>query len=434
MASEAARGDVSSWLQTAQQDRIQIDSVKDSTRSINFKANGEIITITYPGEYPNSEEDFLFIETESSKPAIRAVVNDLHEFIYDQPTTLRIGTLLDKLSSFLAKRRGKPAGAAAAADTMSVSDGEHGGGGKGGGASSEDEDESRAGKGAAFAMSDDEAGGGGGGSDIDGDGEADGDEDGIAEDEDYRYEDDEYDTTAGLESAAENQQWLDEHYKKRRWAAAEEEMRRNMAAEAEEKKATEAKTSGAGAGGASRKDKVAQIFSAKGSSQVLISDLLQLQRRSQELGMAVEPVEDNIYHWRVTVNASAFDPSSPLAGDLAALRARFGFGYVELELQFTVDLYPFFPPLVKLVRPRFQGFMMGRIASMDILQLSSWFCVDGMPVVLEGVRKALQGWARLDVDSELNDLALHPEGSYTELEHLLMHLGLVTEVLPRATV
>lgn len=35
--------------------------------------------------------------------------------------------------------------------------------------------------------------------------------------------------------------------------------------------------------------------------------------------------------------------------------------------------------------------------------------------------------------SELNDVIVHPEGSYTELEHLLMRLGLVTEMRPHAS-
>ena len=35
--------------------------------------------------------------------------------------------------------------------------------------------------------------------------------------------------------------------------------------------------------------------------------------------------------------------------------------------------------------------------------------------------------------SELNDVIVHPEGSYTELEHLLMRLGLVTEIRPHAS-
>lgn len=41
--------------------------------------------------------------------------------------------------------------------------------------------------------------------------------------------------------------------------------------------------------------------------------------------------------------------SSPLAEDLCMLRKSYAYGYVEMELTFTMDLYPFYPPLVKLV-------------------------------------------------------------------------------------
>ena len=45
---------------------------------------------------------------------------------------------------------------------------------------------------------------------------------------------------------------------------------------------------------------------------------------------------------------------------------------MELEISFAMDLYPFFPPEVRVVRPRFRGFVLGQIAQMDCLQLSHW--------------------------------------------------------------
>jgi hypothetical protein len=53
--------------------------------------------------------------------------------------------------------------------------------------------------------------------------------------------------------------------------------------------------------------------------------------------------------------------------------------------------------------------MMGRIASMEIFQLSSWNSIRGMSVVLDGVRTGLETWAKLDVENPLNDMLLHPE-------------------------
>ena len=71
--------------------------------------------------------------------------------------------------------------------------------------------------------------------------------------------------------------------------------------------------------------------------------------------------------WKVKL--FGFDPSSPVAEGLKAVKEQHGYDYVEIDLNYTIDLYPFFPPLVKVIRPRFEGFMMGRIASAEMLQV-----------------------------------------------------------------
>ena len=50
------------------------------------------------------------------------------------------------------------------------------------------------------------------------------------------------------------------------------------------------------------------------------------------------------------VKINRVSDSSPLCEDLTKLRQLYSYGYVEMELTFTMDLYPFYPPLVKLVR------------------------------------------------------------------------------------
>ena len=43
---------------------------------------------------------------------------------------------------------------------------------------------------------------------------------------------------------------------------------------------------------------VENIFTSWASSAVLTQDLLDIQRLEHELGMEVEAVEDNIFHWK----------------------------------------------------------------------------------------------------------------------------------------
>ncbi|CAM9308052.1 unnamed protein product [Ascophyllum nodosum] len=445
--SRAARKEVSEWLKGQASEagdevaRLEIDHVKENERCIVLKTvKGEAFSITYQTDYPSSSDEYLFLETESKVVDFVAVINDLRDFVYGQPPSLTLSALLDQLKRYLMKKAQKAkgggvpglsrgGGARGKADTDDLLGGDEGGWSDGGGAGSE------------LLSNDREGDGSGGGDDDDNDyadegddEDNDGDDADVDEDEgnesDYVYEEDDDETGGGGTGASEStvgqvgSTWLDEHYKKRTWQSKERELRKEMAAN-KERKAKEDANKGGG------KKKVENIFTSWASSAVLTQDLLDIQRLEHELGMEVEAVEDNIFHWKVKINKVS--ESSPLAEDLRRLRKTYAYGYVEMELTFTMDLYPFYPPLVKLVRPRFQGFMMGRITSLEMLQLSKWSSVRGMKGVLIGIRTALETWGRLDLDSELNDVIVHPEGSYTELEHLLMRLGLVTEIRPHGS-
>ena len=90
-----------------------------------------------------------------------------------------------------------------------------------------------------------------------------------------------------------------------------------------------------------------------------------------------------------------------------------------------MDLYPFFPPLVKVIRPRLQGSMMLRVTTIEIVKLSHWNPARDMKSVLIDIKSFLQDWARLDVRSERNDRSRYPDGAYIDIEHHLLRLALV---------
>ena len=59
-----------------------------------------------------------------------------------------------------------------------------------------------------------------------------------------------------------------------------------------------------------------------------------------------DTVDDIIFQWKVKL--SRFQEAGPLTADLAKIKQQFGYDYIELQLDFSRDLYPFFPPLVKV--------------------------------------------------------------------------------------
>lgn len=148
----------------------------------------------------------------------------------------------------------------------------------------------------------------------------------------------------------------------REWLAAEPRHR-----EEAERKKREALTKHKG--GQKNAD-VGQIFSSDAAKQMLVNDLLDVRKHEGETGMSAVPVDDNIYEW--VVKFKNFEGESQLARDLHVIQERFGYDFVELHMSFTHDLFPFYPPMVTVTRPRLAGFMMGRVTSMETLQLDYW--------------------------------------------------------------
>ena len=91
-----------------------------------------------------------------------------------------------------------------------------------------------------------------------------------------------------------------------------------------------------------------------------------------------------------------------------------------------MDLYPFYPPLVKVIRPRLQGSMMLRVTTMEILKLTFWDPARDMKTVLMDIKNFLAAKARLDLNSVRNDKERYPDGAYIDIEHHLLRLALVS--------
>ncbi|KAK7866626.1 hypothetical protein R5R35_011533 [Gryllus longicercus] len=176
------------------------------------------------------------------------------------------------------------------------------------------------------------------------------------------------------------------------------------------------------------KDHPKQVFSNSGASGILTNDLVALMKSAKQTGIKVEAVEDNIYRWYVFL--SSFNRDGKLQEDLHQLLQKYGYNYIQLQLDFTMDLYPFYPPIIKVVRPRLQGSMMLRVAS--LVKLSTWNPARDMKSVLVEIKEYLGTWARLDVKSERNDLKRFPHGSYLDIENHLLWLASVSEIAPRA--
>lgn len=121
-----------------------------------------------------------------------------------------------------------------------------------------------------------------------------------------------------------------------------------------------------------------------------------------ELGWYIDPEHtDNLYQWIVELHS--FEPNLPLAQDMKAK----GVKSVVLELTFGKD-YPFAPPFVRVIRPRFLPFQQGGgghvtaggALCMELLTNDGWNAVNSIESVLMQVRLAISSreprYAKLD--------------------------------------
>lgn len=124
-----------------------------------------------------------------------------------------------------------------------------------------------------------------------------------------------------------------------------------------------------------------------------LREVLDIQNKTplHELGWYLDPeLVSNVYQWIVELHS--FEPTLPLAQDMK----KAGVTSIVLEIRFGKD-YPFSPPFLRVIRPRFMPFAQGGgghvtaggAMCMELLTNSGWSSVSTIESVLLQVRMAI---------------------------------------------
>jgi len=139
--------------------------------------------------------------------------------------------------------------------------------------------------------------------------------------------------------------------------------------------------------------------SGKGSAQAterLIQEMKYIKKTNPEKqGYSVAPIKNNLYFWEVKF--FNFDKTDPIGQDLARSKHQ----HILLHVTFP-KTYPFNPPFIRVIRPRF-AFRTGHVTvggsiCTELLTNSGWSPANTVEAVLVNIRANLiVGGARLDL-------------------------------------
>jgi len=139
-----------------------------------------------------------------------------------------------------------------------------------------------------------------------------------------------------------------------------------------------------------------------GGKRRLALDLYKIMMSDIEAaGFSMQPMdEEKIDKWLIKL--FQFDEDSNLAKDMEIV----GVDHVELEMSFP-DQYPFEPPFVRVVKPKFKrqtGFVMNGALCMELLTKEGWNPINDIESVIVSIRSLLVvGDGRLAAVADLPD-------------------------------
>lgn len=170
-----------------------------------------------------------------------------------------------------------------------------------------------------------------------------------------------------------------------------------------------------------------QLFGQAVVGKIIISEFMKLWEasRNPRSGYKVDIVDKNIYKWKIKFNN--FNRKE-LNDSLSELETKFGYGYIEVDFTFHDTMYPNYPPIIKVLRPRLMNSLMHQIANTKMTQLDYWTPSRNMTFIVNKVKQFFEKYANIYVDTEMNNLEKYSVGSFLPIETHLLDLASFVDI------
>ena len=169
-----------------------------------------------------------------------------------------------------------------------------------------------------------------------------------------------------------------------------------------------------------------RIFDSRTVANVIIGEFMNTWKEfknNEKIHLDIK--DNNIYNWNIKIQRFS---NNDLNENLKKLQVQYGYNYLEFDLHFHDKLYPNYPPIVKILRPRLNDLLMHKIANCRMVSLDFWTPARDCIFIINKIYKILDKHASIDLNTDLNDRLKYPNGAFMILEDNLLKLASLTNI------
>jgi ubiquitin-protein ligase len=159
-------------------------------------------------------------------------------------------------------------------------------------------------------------------------------------------------------------------------------------------------------------------------AKIIINEFIDIYKNNNNVSLSIK--NNNVFHW----NVKFFNfTNKELIDTLDKLNKKYNYNYIEVDIFFDSQLYPYSPPVIKFLRPRLYPRILYKLSNLKLVNIKYWTPSRTMGYIINTLHaifdKNIHSYS-LDIDSKLNDIADINSGAYYHLEHCLIKLASIT--------
>jgi len=148
---------------------------------------------------------------------------------------------------------------------------------------------------------------------------------------------------------------------------------------------------------------------------IVSNEILSFNKKYDYLKIITE--DNNIY--KIIVQLNYKNSKKNIKSELEKIKTNYGYDFIELEIDINMNLYPFYPPNVNILRPKINNSLLYSIMDVEFLKFENWNLTNTLEFIILAFYKIFEDHAVIQIDSNLN----HNKKAYNEIEYSLMQLS-----------